>query len=140
MAKRIKIIDTFTNEWYRGKAGSVYVVQGETESGYYVNEFGNPKIVQAVDCILVEDGTVSEGDNVNQPNHYTQSKFETIEVIEEITAGYSDGFVAYSVGNALKYLARAPFKHGDGGLEDCKKAAKYLEFAIKRIEAKQPAK
>jgi hypothetical protein len=79
-------------------------------------------------------------DNVNQPNHYTQSNFETIEVIEEITAGYSDGFVAYSVGNALKYLARAPFKHDDGGSEDLRKAAKYLEFAIKRIETEQSAK
>jgi hypothetical protein len=79
-------------------------------------------------------------DNVNSPAHYTNARFETIEVIEEITAGYSDGFVAYSVGNALKYLARAPFKHDDGGLEDVKKAAKYLEFAIKRIEAKQSAK
>jgi hypothetical protein len=79
-------------------------------------------------------------DNVNSPSHYTNARFETIEVIEEITAGYSDGFVAHCAGTAIKYIARAPFKHADGGLEDVKKAAKYLEFAIKRIEAKQSAK
>ncbi|MFU8688459.1 DUF3310 domain-containing protein [Rossellomorea sp. FS2] len=79
---------------------------------------------------IAEDSTPNM---VDSPPHYQNARFETIEVIEEITAGYSDGFVAYNVGNALKYLARAPYKHDDGGLEDCKKAAKYLEFAIKRI-------
>ena len=67
-------------------------------------------------------------DAVNSPNHYTQGRFETIEVIEEITKGYSDGYVAYCVGNALKYLARAPFKHGEP-TEDLAKAERYLAFA-----------
>ena|SRR5690554_3362465 len=71
-------------------------------------------------------------DAVNHPNHYTQGRFETIEIIEEITQGYEDGYVAYCVGNALKYLARAPFKHGEP-TEDLRKAAKYLEFAIGRL-------
>ena len=74
-------------------------------------------------------------DAVNSPNHYTQGRFETIEVIEEITQGYSDGYVAYCVGNALKYLARAPFKHEEP-TEDLRKAAKYLEFAIDYLDAK----
>lgn len=67
-------------------------------------------------------------DAVHHPNHYTQGRFETIEIIEEITQGYLDGYVAYCVGNALKYLARAPFKHGEP-TEDLAKAAKYLAFA-----------
>lgn len=74
-------------------------------------------------------------DAVNSPNHYTQGKFETIEIIEEITKGYSDGYVAYCVGNALKYLARAPFKHGEPS-EDLSKAAKYLAFASEYLDAK----
>jgi len=74
-------------------------------------------------------------DAVNQPSHYTQGRFETIEIIEEITQGYSDGYVAYCVGNALKYLARAPFKHGEP-TEDISKAAKYLEFALERLQSK----
>lgn len=72
-------------------------------------------------------------DAVDSPNHYTQGRFETIEIIEEITQGYSDGYVAYCVGNALKYLARAPFKHGEP-VEDIGKAAKYIEFALARLQ------
>lgn len=72
-------------------------------------------------------------DTVDHPGHYTQGKFETIEVIEEITKGYDDGFVAYSVGNALKYLSRAPHKH-ESPAEDLRKAAKYIEFALDHIE------
>lgn len=72
-------------------------------------------------------------DFVNSPAHYTSGKFETIEVIEDVAQGYSDGFVAYCVGNSLKYLARAPYKH-DTPTEDLRKAAKYLEFAIERLE------
>lgn len=71
-------------------------------------------------------------DAVNHPDHYTQGRFETIEIIEEVTQGYSDGYVAYCVGNALKYLARAPFKH-ESPSEDIAKARAYLDFAAKRL-------
>ena len=81
-------------------------------------------------------GAESEQDAVSHPNHYTQGRFETIEVIEEITQGYSDGYVAYCVGNALKYLARAPFKHGEP-TEDLAKAAKYVEFALARLQTQK---
>src|SRR5690554_3123506 len=74
-------------------------------------------------------------DAVNSPNHYTQGRFETIEIIEEIAKGYDDGFTAYCVGNALKYLARAPFKH-EKPTEDLRKAAKYLRFAIDGLTRK----
>jgi len=78
----------------------------------------------------------TEQDAVNSPNHYTQGRFETIEIIEEITQGYKDGYVAYCVGNALKYLARAPFKHGEP-TEDIGKAAKYLSFALERLQTQE---
>jgi hypothetical protein len=68
----------------------------------------------------------------DHPSHYTTGKFETIEVIEEITQGYEDSYVGYCVGNTIKYLARAPHKH-DTPEEDLRKAAKYIEFALKRL-------
>lgn len=68
-------------------------------------------------------------DEVNHPSHYTNGNIETIKMIEEITQGYSDGFVAHCVGTAVKYLSRSPFKHEDP-TTDLHKAAKYLEFAI----------
>lgn len=70
---------------------------------------------------------------VEHPSHYTNGNIETIEIIEEITKGYDDGFVALCVGNAIKYLARSPFKHDDSSI-DLKKASKYLEFALNYIE------
>lgn len=82
------------------------------------------------------DEMLSEGDVVNSPNHYTQGRFETIEIIEEITQGYSDGYVAYCVGNALKYLARAPFKHGEP-TEDLAKAGAYINFALERLQTQK---
>lgn len=75
-------------------------------------------------------------DAVNSPSHYQNAKFETIEVIEEITKAYNDGYVAYCVGNALKYLSRAPFKHGQP-TEDIAKAGKYIEFAVAYLKAKE---
>lgn len=73
-------------------------------------------------------------DLVNSPQHYNQGQLETIELIQEIVSGYKDPFVAHCVGTAVKYQSRAPFKHDDGGLTDLRKAAKYLEFAIKHME------
>ncbi|WP_077297440.1 DUF3310 domain-containing protein [Virgibacillus pantothenticus] len=70
-------------------------------------------------------------DNVQHPSHYTHGKYETIDVIEDITSGYDDGFTAHCVGTAVKYLYRAPHKH-ESPLEDLRKAAKYVEFAINR--------
>ena len=75
-------------------------------------------------------------DKVNSPSHYKQGKFETIEIIEQVTKGYDNSFVGYCVGNTIKYLSRAPFKH-ETPLEDLKKAYKYLEFAIKELEGKK---
>ena len=68
---------------------------------------------------------------IHHPQHYTSGKFETIEIIEDITQGYSDSFTAYCIGNAIKYLARAPYKH-ETPTEDLNKAMKYIEFAIGR--------
>lgn len=93
-----------------------------------------PNLLDAghAECQRIAD----EQDAINLPNHYTQGRFETIEIIEEITQGYSDGYVAYCVGNALKYLARAPFKHGEP-TEDIGKAAKYIEFALARLQTQK---
>lgn len=71
--------------------------------------------------------------NVNHPSHYKSGRFETIEMIEEITKGYDDGFVAHCVGTSVKYLSRAPFKH-ESPTEDLRKSEQYLRFAIEHLE------
>ena len=65
-------------------------------------------------------------DNVNNPNHYKLGcGIESIEIIKRVLG--LRGFVAFCLGNILKYLIRTEKKNGK---EDYKKAAKYLEWVI----------
>lgn len=62
-----------------------------------------------------------------RPKHYTSLKPEPIEVIN----GWNLGF---NLGSTIKYIARADLKGTD--LEDLKKAKTYIEFEIKKREAR----
>jgi hypothetical protein len=77
---------------------------------------------------LIERDAFSKPDNVNHPPHYNQGG---IECIEAIKAALGSGFVSYLRGNVLKYLWRCEHK---GGIEDLRKAAFYLDRAIKEME------
>lgn len=65
-------------------------------------------------------------DNVNHPAHYTQGKFECIDVLDDITKELK-GIEAICTANAVKYLWR--WKHKNG-LEDLKKAQWYINKLI----------
>ncbi len=68
-----------------------------------------------------------QNDPVNHPAHYTDGKYEVIDVIE----GWNLNF---HLGNALKYIARAGKKNPDKRIEDLEKAAWYLKrWADKEI-------
>lgn len=92
----------------------------------------------SVDITEAELGFEPKEDVVNHPSHYNAGKFETIEMIEEITKNYEDGYLSYCVGNAVKYLSRAPFKH-ETPEQDLEKAAKYLEFALDSLSKRDAA-
>lgn len=62
-------------------------------------------------------------DMVNSPQHYKQGKFETIDVILDITK-HLPGDEGYLVGNIVKYLSRYRFKNGQ---EDAEKARWYTD-------------
>lgn len=62
---------------------------------------------------------------VNHPAHYNVGKIEVIEAIE-------DWNLNFSLGNAIKYIARAD--HKDKPLEDLKKARWYIDREIERRE------
>jgi hypothetical protein len=154
----VSFMPEYDDEAYEGVTTAYQVLDdGETryvleedcvevgEDGNFHMSWDSEEGVQPGEYITIHTGTLSgeyqdirftrEPDMVEHPSHYTSGKFETIEVIEEITKHYEDGYVAYCVGNALKYLARAPHKH-DEPTEDLSKAAKYIEFALAYIEAK----
>ncbi|EHJ08414.1 hypothetical protein SS7213T_03975 [Staphylococcus simiae CCM 7213 = CCUG 51256] len=71
-----------------------------------------------------------EKDNVNQPEHYTYGNIEIIDVIEQITKEYPPE-LAFAVGNAIKYLARANHKNGK---EDIAKAKWYVQRVFDKWE------
>lgn len=68
-------------------------------------------------------------DNVNHPSHYADKQIEVIDYIRDTLT--QDGFVEYCIGNVIKYVSRWRKK---GGVEDLKKAAVYLEWAIEKAE------
>lgn len=70
-------------------------------------------------------------DNVDHPPHYTNGKIETIDCIEVIIAPY-DPVMGWSIGQVIKYCARAPLKADLK--EDLKKARWYLDRAIQHAE------
>lgn len=67
-------------------------------------------------------------DNVNHPAHYggAGNPYEAIKVIEAWGLGFS-------LGNTIKYIARA--EHKGSTMEDLKKARWYLDREIARREA-----
>ena len=72
-------------------------------------------------------------DMINQPPHYTYGDIEIIDVIEMITSQYPAD-VAFVIGNAIKYISRAPHKNG---VEDLNKAQWYLNRAFDKWEDQQ---
>lgn len=74
-------------------------------------------------------------DNVEHPSHYNAGSVETIDAIK---SALGDAFLDYCRGNILKYVWRC--RHKGKLLEDLRKAAKYLEWAIKEAESEKPNK
>lgn len=71
-----------------------------------------------------------EKEMVNHPDHYQNGGDNTYEVIKVIDA-WGLGF---SLGNTVKYIARAGKKDPKKELEDLKKAAWYLNHEIEKLE------
>jgi hypothetical protein len=72
-------------------------------------------------------------DPVNKPAHYNAGEVETIDGIR---AALGEGFADYCKGNVIKYVWRCGLK-GDA-VEDLKKAATYLQWAIEAIDGNCP--
>ncbi|MBF0814067.1 DUF3310 domain-containing protein [Staphylococcus saprophyticus] len=129
---KVKLIDSNTVQFENGQQMKVIVNIGKTRptSVYWIDnttiEFDNGSRV----TVPENYETKQSNDIVNKPSHYTYGKIEIIEIVEQVTATYSVK-IAFSIGNALKYISRAPFKNG---VEDLKKAIWYLERAVKKWE------
>jgi dCTP deaminase len=108
---KFELLDQPTEQPYRGK--------------YYNQERGpQPARHEAI----------GHHDNVNHPKHYNMGAIETIEFIDQVCAHYV-GDEAFSIGSALRYLARAP--HKNDKLEDLRKTAWYINHTIAIVENKE---
>lgn len=69
----------------------------------------------------MEDRKQQPFDTIKKAKHYNQGKFEVIDVIEDWNLGFS-------LGNAVKYIARC--EHKRNKVEDLQKAIFYLNREI----------
>ena len=97
------------------------------DSTLFIDDMGYERECEFGDWEDVGDkgGGTSELDTVNHPPHYKShpSGIECIQVTEHMN---------FCLGNATKYIWRADEKHGDGGIEDLKKASWYINREIER--------
>lgn len=68
-----------------------------------------------------------KNDPVNHPSHYTDTKIEVMDYIED--KGFN-----FALGNAVKYISRAGRKDKNKTIEDLEKAEWYLNREIERLK------
>ena len=106
-------------EQYKGKE---FVI-----TSYYKTNNGNRYFLAEINDWTFSDDMLMltmQKETVNHPSHYNQG-IEAIDVIESWGLNFS-------LGNAIKYILRAPHKGKE--LEDLNKAKWYIEREIKRLE------
>ncbi|MGX0146138.1 DUF3310 domain-containing protein [Staphylococcus hominis] len=104
----------------------------ETETGWKPSISNGWKFVKVNEPFTRKVDMQEQQDMVHEPPHYQFGNFSARVIIELVGKTYKSASVFYHVGNALKYLMRAPRKNG---LEDLKKAKQSVEFAINTWEA-----
>lgn len=113
-------------------------IENNYSSGRGISCFTDDKVIKSANDFLemcretgalIGEGTVAE-DKVNSPKHYRLPglNIESIDIIRAILGKY---FKWFCLGNIIKYILRAEKKNG---LEDYKKARKYLDWLIKGEE------
>ena len=71
-----------------------------------------------------------DNDPVNHPSHYTFSKYEVIDVLEEWN-------LPFHLANSVKYIARAGRKDPDKIEQDLRKCIWYIDRYIKLLEKRK---
>lgn len=66
---------------------------------------------------------------VDHPSHYNSGSIEVIDAIEDWELGFS-------LGNAVKYIARAGKKSAETHIQDLEKAIWYLNRELLRLKSK----
>lgn len=110
---------------------TIWKAEVENQAGYKFTITDNDDFMKVNEPFTRKVDMQEEQDMVNEPPHYQFGKFSARVIIELVGKTYKSASVFYHVGNALKYLMRAPRKNG---LQDLKKAKQSVEFAIENWE------
>ena len=110
---------------------TVWKAEVENQGGYKFTLTDNDDFMKVNEPFTRKVDVQEEQDMVHEPPHYQFGKFSARVIIELVGKTYKSASVFYHVGNALKYLMRAPRKNG---LQDLKKAKQSVEFAIENWE------
>lgn len=111
---------------------TIWKAEVENQAGRTFTITDNDDFIRVKEPFSRKVDMQEEQDMVHEPPHYQFGKFSARMIIELVGKTYKSASVFYHVGNALKYLMRAPRKNG---LEDLKKAKQSVEFAIETWEA-----
>ena len=110
---------------------TIWKAEVENQGGYKFTLTDNDDFTKVKEPFTRKVDMQEEQDMVHEPPHYQFGKFSARVIIELVGKTYKSASVFYHVGNALKYLMRAPRKNG---LQDLKKAKQSVEFAIENWE------
>lgn len=101
----------------------------------YIDTISDNVCSQIINEVSNNKSSKSEAaEAVNHPSHY-QGKYEAIDIIEDACKSCPAN-MAFSYGNAIKYLLRAYKKH-ESPVEDLKKATWYINRIISETESKE---
>lgn len=109
---------------------TVWKAEVENQAGYKFTITDNDDFMKVNEPFTRRVDMQKEQDVVNKPKHYTYGDIEIIDFIEQVTKDYKSE-LAFSIGNAIKYIARANHKNGK---EDLDKARWYLNRAFEKWE------
>lgn len=110
---------------------TVWKAEVENQAGRTFTITDNDDFIRVKEPFTRKVDMQEEQDMVHEPPHYQFGKFSARVIIELVGKTYKSASVFYHVGNALKYLMRAPRKNG---LQDLQKAKQSVEFAIENWE------
>ncbi|OHP63825.1 DUF3310 domain-containing protein [Staphylococcus sp. HMSC061G04] len=109
---------------------TIWKAKVENQAGFKFTLTDNDDFVKVNEPFTRKVDMQKEQDVVNKPKHYTYGDIEIIDFIEQVTKDYKSE-LAFSIGNAIKYIARANHKNGK---EDLDKARWYLNRAFEKWE------
>ena len=109
---------------------TVWYAEVENAGGYKFTLTDNDDFIRVNEPFTRKVDMKEGQDMVNKPKHYTYGDIEVIDFIEQVTKDYKPE-LAFSIGNAIKYISRANHKNGR---EDLDKARWYLNRAFAKWE------